>query len=168
MKAVMPREDARAWFGTAPPDLTVTARSRGADWIYTYMRSFYREDKSPSGWNNTVFPHVAMPHVLYEWQGHQRAVLRTEKETHRVEEDGKLVEKTVEKQVFDRFELEKPGSMSPQEYDKAMRDLTNFMAYLGEPARLQRFTVGIYVLTFLAVFLVIAYLLKKEYWKDVQ
>jgi ubiquinol-cytochrome c reductase cytochrome c1 subunit len=167
MKAVMPREDARAWFGTAPPDLTVTARSRGADWIYTYMRSFYREDKSPSGWNNTVFPHVAMPHVLYEWQGHQRAVLRTEKETHRVEEGGKLVEKTTERSVFDRFELEKPGSMSPQEYDKAMRDLTNFMVYLGEPARLQRFTVGIYVLIFLAVFLVLAYLLKKEYWKDV-
>lgn len=168
MKAVMPKEDARDWFGTAPPDLSVITRSRGADWIYTYMRSFYREDKSPSGWNNTVFPHVAMPHVLYEWQGHQRAVLRTEKETHRVEEDGKLVEKTVEKQVFDRFELEKPGSMSPQEYDKAMRDLTNFMAYLGEPARLQRFTVGIYVLIFLAVFLVIAYLLKKEYWKDIR
>ncbi len=167
MKAVMPKEDARDWFGTAPPDLSVTARSRGADWIYTYMRSFYREDKSPSGWNNTVFPHVAMPHVLYEWQGHQRAVLRTEKETHRVEEGGKSVEKTVEKQVFDRFELEKPGSMSPQEYDKAMRDLTNFMVYLGEPARLQRFTVGIYVLIFLAVFLAVAYLLKKEYWKDV-
>jgi len=167
MKAVMPKEDARIWFGTAPPDLSVTSRSRGPDWIYTYMRSFYREDKSPSGWNNTVFPHVAMPHVLYEWQGHQRAVFRTEKETHRAEQDGKLVEKTVEKSVFDRFELERPGSMSTQEYDKAMRDLTNFMVYLGEPARLQRFTVGIYVLIFLAVFLVIAYLLKKEYWKDI-
>ena len=167
MKAVMPAEDARIWFGTAPPDLSVVSRSRGADWIYTYMRSFYREDKSPSGWNNTVFPHVAMPHVLYEWQGHQRAVLRVEKQTHRVEEDGKLVEKTMEKQVFDRFELERPGSMSPQDYDKAMRDLTNFMVYLGEPARLQRFTIGIYVLIFLAVFLVLAYLLKKEYWKDV-
>lgn len=167
MKAVMPKEDARIWFGTAPPDLSVISRSRGPDWIYTYMRSFYREDKSPSGWNNTVFPHVAMPHVLYEWQGHQRAVFRTEKEAHRVEQDGKLVEKTVEKSVFDRFELERPGSMSTQEYDQAMRDLTNFMVYLGEPARLQRFTVGIYVLIFLAVFLVIAYLLKKEYWKDI-
>ncbi len=167
MKAVMPKEDARIWFGTAPPDLSVTSRSRGPDWIYTYMRSFYREDKSPSGWNNTVFPHVAMPHVLYEWQGHQRAVFRIEKETHRVEEDGKSVEKTVERSVFDRFELARPGSMSPQEYDKAMRDLTNFMVYLGEPARLQRYTIGIYVLIFLAVFLAVSYLLKKEYWRDV-
>lgn len=167
MKAVMPQEDARDWFGTAPPDLSVSARSRKVEWLYTYMRSFYREDKSPSGWNNTVFPHVAMPHVLYEWQGHQRAVYRIEKETHRIEEGGKLIEKTLERSVFDRFELEKPGSMSPQEYDKAMRDLTNFMVYLGEPARLQRFTIGIYVLIFLAVFLVVGYLLKKEYWKDI-
>ncbi len=167
MKTVMPKEDARDWFGTAPPDLSVIARSRGADWLYTYMRSFYREDKSPSGWNNTVFPHVAMPHVLYEWQGHQRVVTRVEKQTHRVEEDGKMVEKTVEKPVFDRFELERPGSMTPSEYDKAMRDLTNFMVYLGEPARLHRYTIGVYVLIFLAIFLVIAYLLKKEYWKDV-
>jgi len=167
MKAVMPAEDARKWFGTAPPDLSVVSRSRGADWLYTYMRSFYREDKSPSGWNNTVFPNVAMPHVLYEWQGHQRAVMRVEKQTHHVEEGGKTVEKTVEKQVFDRFELERPGSKSPQEFDQAMRDLTNFMVYLGEPARLHRTTIGIYVLIFLAVFLVLAYLLKKEYWKDV-
>jgi ubiquinol-cytochrome c reductase cytochrome c1 subunit len=167
MKAVMPKEDARDWFGTAPPDLSVIARSHGADRLYTFMRSFYREDKSPSGWNNTVFPHVAMPHVLYEWQGHQRAVFRVEKQTHRVEEDGKPVEKTMEKQVFDHLELERPGSMSPQEYDKAMRDLTNFMVYLGEPARLHRYTIGVYVLIFLAIFLVVAYLLKKEYWKDV-
>jgi len=168
MKTVMPKEDARDWFGTAPPDLSVISRSRGADWLYTYMRSFYREDKSPSGWNNTVFTHVAMPHVLYEWQGHQRAVFRTVKETHRIEEGGKTVEKTHEKAVFDRFELERPGSMSPQEYDKAMRDLTNFMVYLGEPARLHRYTIGVYVLIFLAIFLVLAYLLKKEYWTDIR
>jgi len=168
MKTVMPKEDARDWFGTAPPDLSVISRSRGADWLYTYMRSFYREDKSPSGWNNTVFPHVAMPHVLYEWQGHQRAVFRVEKQTYRIEEAGKLVEKTLEKSVFDRFETERPGSMSPQEYDKAMRDLTNFMVYLGEPARLHRYTIGVYVLIFLAIFLVLAYLLKKEYWTDIR
>jgi ubiquinol-cytochrome c reductase cytochrome c1 subunit len=148
MKAVMPADDAKAVFGVVPPDLTVISRARGADWLYTYMRSFYRDDKSHSGWNNTVFPHVAMPHVLYEWQGHQRAVF---------DKDGK----------FEKFELERPGSMSAKDYDAAMRDLTNFMVYMGEPAKLVRYRLGGYVIAFLVLFLVFAYLLKKEYWKDV-
>jgi ubiquinol-cytochrome c reductase cytochrome c1 subunit len=148
MKAVMPADDAKAVFGVVPPDLTVISRSRGADWLYTYMRAFYRDDKSYSGWNNTVFPHVAMPHVLYEWQGHQRAVFG---------KDGK----------FEKFELERPGSMSAKDYDAAMRDLTNFLVYLGEPAKLERYRVGAWVLAFLLVLLVFSYLLKKEYWKDV-
>jgi ubiquinol-cytochrome c reductase cytochrome c1 subunit len=152
MKAVMPKEDARQWFGVAPPDLSLIARSRKPAWVYTYMRSFYRDNKSPSGWNNTVFAHVAMPHVLYEWQGDQRAVFK--KDEHGVA-------------VFDRFEIERVGTMSPKEYDRAMRDLTNFLTYLGEPAKLVRYRIGIYVLIFLAVFLVFAYLLKKEYWKDI-
>ena len=155
MKAVMPPEDAKAAFNTVPPDLSLISRSRGADWFYTYMRSFYRDDKSASGWNNTVFEHVAMPHVLYEWQGHQRPVYKTIKRGDK------------EEKVFDKFELERPGSMQPAEYDKAMRDLTNFMVYLGEPAKLKRYTVGIFVLLFLAVFGVIAYFLKKEYWRDI-
>ncbi len=168
MKAVMPKDDAKAAFGVVPPDLSVIARSRGADWLYTYMRSFYRDAKSYSGWNNTVFENLAMPHVLYEWQGHQRAVYRIEKRVSRVEQpDGTRVEKITEEQLFDRFELDRPGTLSPQEYDAAMRDLTGFLVYLGEPARLVRYRVGIYVLIFLAVFLVLAYLLKKEYWKDV-
>jgi ubiquinol-cytochrome c reductase cytochrome c1 subunit len=167
MKAVMPREDAKDWFGVAPPDLSDEARYRGPDWIYTYMRSFYRDKKSPSGWNNIVFPHVAMPNVLYEWQGDQRAVFKTEKNKTIVEIDGKKVEKDTEQEVFDHLELDRPGSMSREDYDKAMRDLTNFMVYLGEPAKLVRYRIGVYVLIFLAVFLVFAYLLKKEYWKDV-
>lgn len=151
MKAVMPKEDAQKWFGIAPPDLTLIARSRKPEWVYTYMRSFYRDDKSPSGWNNIVFPHVAMPHVLYEWQGRQRAVFK----------NGNGVP------VFEKFELERPGTMSKEKYDEAMRDLTNFLVYLGEPAKLERYRIGVFVILFLLVFLVFAYLLKKEYWKDV-
>lgn len=167
MKAVMPKEDAKDWFGTAPPDLTLVARARAPEWVYTYLRSFYRDPRSHNGWNNVVFPNVAMPHVLYEWQGEQRPVYKTVKQAAQVEQDGKRVVRTVERQVFDKLVLERPGSMSPAEYDKAMRDLTNFLVYLGEPVKLVRFRVGVYVLLFLVVFLVFAYLLKKEYWKDV-
>ncbi len=152
MKAVMPQDDAKLWFGVAPPDLSLIARARKPAWVYTYLRSFYRDPESHSGWNNVVFPHVAMPHVLYEWQGDQRAVFK--KDAHGVD-------------VFEGFELERPGSMSAKDYDDAMRDLTNFLVYLGEPAKLVRYQIGLYVLIFLAVFLVFAYLLKKEYWKDV-
>ena len=152
MRAVMPKDDAKLWFGVAPPDLSLIARSRKPAWVYTYLRSFYRDPESHSGWNNIVFPHVAMPHVLYEWQGDQRAIFK--KDAHGVE-------------IFEGFELERPGSMSAKEYDGAMRDLTNFLVYLGEPAKLVRYQIGLYVLIFLAVFLVFAYLLKKEYWKDV-
>ncbi len=168
MKAVMPREDAKLWFGTAPPDLTLVTRSRSPSWVYTYMRSFYRDDKSPSGWNNIVFEHVAMPHVLYEWQGSQRAVFRTEKRKVNIESpNGKKEEKVVEEKVFDHFELQKPGTMTPAEYNAAMRDLTNFLVYLGEPVKLTRYHIGVYVLIFLILFGIVAYLLKREYWKDV-
>lgn len=168
MKAVMPKEDAKDWFGTAPPDLTLVTRSHSPEWVYTYLRSFYRDPRSHNGWNNVVFPNVAMPHVLYEWQGEQRPVYKTVRHVVQVEQNGKRVAKTVERQVFDKLVLERPGSMSPEEYDKAMRDLTNFLVYLGEPAKLVRFRIGIYVLLFLVVFFVFAYLLKKEYWKDVR
>lgn len=159
MKVAMRPDDAKKWFGTVPPDLTLVARSRGADWIYTYLRSFYRDPSTRSGWNNIVFPHVAMPHVLYDWQGVQQAVFVTKK----VKEG----DATVEEKVFDHFDIEKPGTMSAADYDSAVRDLTNFLVYMGEPAKLQRYHVGIYVLAFLVVFAIVAYLLKKEYWKDV-
>jgi ubiquinol-cytochrome c reductase cytochrome c1 subunit len=147
MKVVMRNQDAANWFGTAAPDLTLVARWRSPTWVYTYLRGFYRDDKSPSGWNNIVFRNVAMPHVLYEWQGEQRTVV----------ENGEFV----------RFALDKPGSKTPKQFDRDMRDLTNFLVYLGEPAKLVRYRIGIYVLIFLAVFSIVAYLLKKEYWKDV-
>lgn len=167
MKAVMRAKDAKDWFGTAPPDLTLVARSRGPEWIYNYLRGFYRDESALSGWNNIVFPHVAMPDVLYEWQGEQRAIFKTVEQKMSVEHDGKPTEEIIKTRVFDRFEIAKPGSMTPEQYDSAMRDLTNFLVYLGEPAKLVRYRVGVYVLLFLAVFLVLAYLLKKEYWKDI-
>jgi ubiquinol-cytochrome c reductase cytochrome c1 subunit len=167
MQAAMREKDAKEWFNTAPPDLTLVTRWRAPSWVYTYLRSFYRDEKAPSGWNNIVFRNVAMPHVLYEWQGDQRPVLKTVAEKERVKENGKIVEKVVEKGVFDHLELDTPGLKTPEQYDRDIRDLTNFLVYLGEPARLVRYRVGFYVLLFLSVFLVFAYLLKKEYWKDV-
>ena len=167
MKSNMPVDVAKAAFNTVPPDLSLEARARGPEWFYTYMRSFYRDDKRPSGWNNIVFPNVAMPHVLQELQGTQRAVYRTEKSEMIVEQGGKKVKKQIEEQIFDHFDIDKAGSMTAEQYNDAMRDLTNFMVYLGEPAKLVRYRLGISVLVFLAIFFVVAYLLKKEYWKDV-
>ena len=152
MKTAMPAEDAKTWFGKAPPDLSLIARSRGPEWIYTYMRSFYLDDSSPSGWNNVLFEKVAMPHVLYNLQGARHAIFK--KDDHGVE-------------VFDHYEMVKPGSLNEDEFDASVRDLTNFMVYLAEPARMVRYKLGVYVLIFLSIFFVFAYLLKKEYFKDV-
>lgn len=148
MKSNMSQEDGKRWFGVAPPDLTLEARLRKPDWIYTYLRSFYVDESTGSGWNNTLFENVAMPHVLYGLQGTQRLV--------GTDEHGKP-----------EFQLIKEGSMSPQDYDEAIRDLTNFMVYLAEPAALSRQTVGVFVIAFLLVLLILSYLLKKEYWKDI-
>jgi ubiquinol-cytochrome c reductase cytochrome c1 subunit len=152
MEVAMPAADAAQWFGVAPPDLTLITRARTPEWVYNYLRSFYRDTKTANGWNNLLFPNVAMPHALYRLQGTQRAIFETKG-------DGG--------QEFKGFELEQPGSMSKEEYDEAMRDLTNFLVYLGEPAKLVRYRLGVFVLIFLAVLLVFVYLLKKEYWKDV-
>lgn len=160
MKIAMDPKDSKAWFGVTPPDLTVVARSRasqagsGADWLYTYLRSFYRDSSRPSGWNNVVYPNVSMPHVLWQLQGQQ--VLKEE----RVAGPGYM--KTEQKLVLD-----KPGMMTPVEYDQMVADLANYMAYMAEPARHSRKTLGIYVLLFLGLMFVLAYLLKKEFWKDV-
>ena len=152
MKATIQPDEAKAAFNTVPPDLSLVSRSRGADWFYTYMRSFYRDESTPSGWNNVIFPNVSMPHVLWSMQGTNRAQFAVDE--HKVKH-------------FEGFEVVKPGTMTEKEYDSAMRDLTTFMVYLGEPARLVRFQLGIYVLIFLVFFGVSAYLLKKNYWKDV-
>jgi ubiquinol-cytochrome c reductase cytochrome c1 subunit len=166
VKIAMDPKESREWFGTPPPDLTVIARSRasgagsGADWLYSYLRSFYRDASRPSGWNNTVFPNVAMPHVLWQLQGEQ--VLKTE-----VRQIPRGSKGEVEKHEVQRLVLEKPGSMSAAEYDRLVADLVNFLVYIGEPSRQFRIDLGIVVLMFLGVLFVFAYLLKKEYWKDV-
>jgi len=154
MKVAMRYEDSKQWFVTPPPDLSVIARSRGQDWLYTYLRKFYRDDTSPSGWNNMVFDRVNMPHVLYELQGEQR--LRIEKR----EMHGK-------EYIDYKLELVSPGKLKPLEYDMMVADLVNYLVYMGEPTKTSRIRIGIYTLFFLAVMLVVAYMLKREYWKDV-
>ena len=153
LMAVAARSDEqKQWFGATPPDLTIIARARGeagnagagADWLYTYLRSFYRDENRPTGWNNVVFENVGMPHVLYGLQGQQ--VLNHE--TH-------------------KLELAVPGQLAPAEYDKAVSDLVSFMVWMGEPQQEFRRTLGIFVLAFLALLFVVSYALKKEYWKDI-
>ena len=145
MKVAMNPKDAKKWFGVAPPDLSVEVRARGADWVYAYLRGFYRDETRPTGWNNTVYDKVAMPHVLYELQGEQ--ILNHE--TH-------------------KLELVKAGKLSPEEYNNYVGDLTNFMAYMAEPGKQQRMHIGFYALLFLGVLLVLAKKLKNEYWKDIK
>jgi ubiquinol-cytochrome c reductase cytochrome c1 subunit len=151
MKVGMTKADGKAWFGATPPDLSVIARSRGTDWLYTYLRSFYRDDTRTTGWNNVVFDKVGMPHVMWSLQGEMAPVYR---------KDG-------EHEVIDRLELVKPGSVTLAEYDAMVGDLVNYLAWMGEPAQVQRKQLGLIVLAFLAVFFVVAYYLKKEFWKDV-
>lgn len=150
MNVAMKKYEAKEWFGATPPDLTVIARSRGADWLYTYLRGFYRDDSRPTGWNNTVFDKVGMPHVLYQLQGQQ--------ELH-VEKHGEHETKTLQ--------LAKPGSMSKAEYDLAVGDLVNYLVFMGEPTQMLRKKLGLGVLLFLGIFFVVAYYLKREYWKDI-
>ena len=153
----MPKESAD-WLGAQPPDLSLTARSRGPDWVSDYLQSFYLDPKRPLGVNNTVLPGASMPHVLWELQGLQAKV-----EHHEAAEGhGEAAEHGAKK-----FELVKPGKLSPEEYRKFVADLTNFMVYAAEPGRNHRISTGWNVLIFLALFFPIAYLLKKEYWKDV-
>jgi ubiquinol-cytochrome c reductase cytochrome c1 subunit len=148
---------AKAAFGVMPPDLSLAARSRSPDWIYTYLRSFYRDPETKSGWNNAVFHNVAMPHVLWEYQGQQvlQVTQRQDPNTGDTIETRKLV-------------LERPGSLSKVEYEKYTADLVNYLAYMAEPAQTSRKWWGVLVLFFLAGFFVLALMLKKEYWKDVK
>lgn len=139
-------------FGKVPPDLTLTARSRGPAWIYNYLRTFYIDEASPTGVDNAVLHGASMPHVLWPLQGWQRPVYAEDGG-----EDGRIV----------GFEQVQEGSMTPEEYDQAVNDIVNYMVYLAEPARMDRTAIGGWVLLFLLVLLVFAYLLKKEYWKDV-
>jgi ubiquinol-cytochrome c reductase cytochrome c1 subunit len=156
MKIAMRTKEAKAWFGATPPDLTVIARSRGADWIYTYLRSFYRDDSRPTGWNNTVFDKVGMPHVLQELQGQLAPVYHTE-----TDHEGK------EHQVIGHLELVKPGKLTQAEYDALVADLVNYLSWMGEPAQADRKNIGLIVLLFLGLFFIVAFYMKKEFWKDV-
>jgi ubiquinol-cytochrome c reductase cytochrome c1 subunit len=145
MQVAIDPVEAKKWFGATPPDLSVEVRARGADWLYAYLRGFYKDDTRPTGWNNTVYDKVAMPHVLYELQG----VQELNHETH-------------------ALELVKPGKLSPAEYNAMVGDLTNFMAFMAEPAKQSRQMIGIFVLLFLGVMLVLVKKIKAEYWKDIK
>lgn len=155
MKVAMPRTSAKAWFGAAPPDLSVEARARTADWLYSYLRGFYRDETRPTGWNNVVFDKVAMPHVLWQLQGQQ--ILKTEEVA---DANGHVMH-------THKLVLDKPGAMSPAEYDELVADLVNYLVYMSEPAKSFRMELGLVVLLFLSLLFVVAYYLKKEFWKDV-
>ena len=143
IKNTMPKKEAAAWFGTAPPDLTLEARLRSPDWIYTYLHSFYADEKRPFGVNNKVFKDVGMPHVLQDLQG-----IRT------IDEHGNLGPAV-------------GGTMSEEEYDTFVRDLVNFLEYVGEPSKLERQNMGYWVIGYLIILFIFSYFLKKEFWKDV-
>lgn len=160
MNIAMDKQDAKSWFGAAPPDLTLIARSRGADYLYAYMRSFYRDSSRDTGWNNLVFDKVGMPHVLWELQGEQ--VLKITKG-----EDGQEVKTLVLVKPGDLTRIDK-GKVFTREYDNRVRDLVNFMVYMAEPKQEQRRQVGYVVMLFLGLVLFpLVYFLKKEYWKDI-
>jgi ubiquinol-cytochrome c reductase cytochrome c1 subunit len=161
MTVAMAKEDAVRYFGVAPPDLSVTARARGAEWLFNYLMTFYRDPSKPSGTNNLVFPDVAMPHVLWELQGWQEPVYVEE-----MDENNQPVRR------IDRLELVTPPGTKPsvyenEEYTQTVTDLVNFMVYLGEPIQLQRYSFGMWVIIYMFFLLIILYFLKKEYWKDV-
>jgi ubiquinol-cytochrome c reductase cytochrome c1 subunit len=156
MTNAMRPEDGEKWFGTAVPDLTLVTRWRSPDWVYTYLKSYYADPSRPYGVNNLVFPQVGMPHVLSGLQGTQQPVF----------EEHETGEGEVEKVVVGVTPAE-GGSMTPDEYDAMVRDLTAFLTYAGEPMKVERERLGIYVLLFFGLFFIVAYLLKREYWKDV-
>jgi ubiquinol-cytochrome c reductase cytochrome c1 subunit len=146
MRGSFTTKEGKQWFGVAPPDLSLIARSRGADWLYTYLRTFYRDPKTPTGWNNAVFPNVAMPHALWTLQG----------------------ERGWDTKEHSFTEISK-GAQSPAQYDATVRDLVNFLVYVGEPAATDRKVIGIAVLFVLLIVLFpLTYWLKKEFWKDVK
>ncbi|MEO1882046.1 MAG: cytochrome c1 [Methyloprofundus sp.] len=151
MLTAMNGHDAKKWFGTQPPDLSLIARSRGADWLYSYLKGFYIDPARPLGVNNAIYPDVGMPNPLWKLQGKQKAVYKTV--------DGQ--------EVITELVTEERGTMSAEEFDKSVNDIVNFLVYAGEPIQLERISMGKYVLFFILIFGVIAYLLKKEYWKDI-
>ncbi|HEU4780286.1 MAG TPA: cytochrome c1 [Steroidobacteraceae bacterium] len=162
IKTSMPAADALEWFGMPPPDLSLVARSRGSDWVFNFLTTFYADPASrQTGVNNLQLPGTAMPHVLASVQGVQNAVWRP---VEHKGEDGKAVVGT----VFEKFESGVAGSLTPAQYDEFARDTVNFLQYVSDPSQVERQSIGIWVVLFLLMFTGIAYMLKKEYWKDVR
>ena len=165
MKVTLDPKQAKDWFGATPPDLTVIARSRagnggsGADYLYTYLRTYYRDPTKATGWNNMVFPNVGMPHVLWELQGEREAKFVEEKDPH---DPKKMVHR------FVGFEQLVPGKMTPAQYDESVADLVAYLQWMGEPSQGSRVRVGVWVLLFLSVFTLIAWRLNASFWKDVK
>jgi ubiquinol-cytochrome c reductase cytochrome c1 subunit len=166
MKVSLDPKDAKAWLGAAPPDLSVIARSRadfskgsGADYLYTYLRTFYRDDSKATGWNNLAFPDVAMPNVLWELQGQRAAKFVEEKDPH---EPGKSLRR------FEAFEQLTPGKLDERAYDEAVGDLVAYLQWMGEPAQGKRVQIGVWVLIFLGLLTVFTWRLNAAYWKDVK
>ncbi len=165
MTISMAPKDAKEWFGAAPPDLSVIARAKasgagsGSDWLYTYLRTFYKDDTRPTGWNNLVFPNVGMPHAMWELQGIRTAKFADEKDPH---DPSKTVHK------FTGFEQVKPGKLTEIEFDNQMNDLVAYLTWMGEPAQNTRKRLGVWVLLFLGLFAVLAWRLNAAYWKDVK
>jgi ubiquinol-cytochrome c reductase cytochrome c1 subunit len=164
MKTSLDPRQAKDWFGAVPPDLTLIARSRsaagkgsGADYVYTMLRTYYRDDTKTTGWNNAAFPNIGMPHVLWELQGSQRAVFEDVKDPH-----------GGTSHVFKAMEQVSPGKMSTREYDAAVADLVAYLAWMAEPMQKDRVRLGVWVLLFLSVFFIIAWRLNAVYWKDVK
>ncbi len=166
MKVAMTATDAKDWFGKVPPDLTLIARSRsaagqgsGADYIYTYLRTYYRDENRPTGWNNAAYPNVGMPHVLWELQGQQRAVYEETKDPH---DPAKTV------QVFKGVEQITPGTMTKDQYNEAVADLVAYLQWMAEPNQTSRVRLGVGVLIFLSVLIVVAWRLNANFWKDIK
>jgi ubiquinol-cytochrome c reductase cytochrome c1 subunit len=162
MKAAIDPKQAKEWFGANPPDLTLVARSRsseagtGADYLYTYLRTYYRDEAKPTGWNNMAFPNVGMPHVLWQLQGERKPIFEaTTEHGHEVHQ-------------FKGWEQVTPGSMTPAEYDNAVGDLVAFMQWMAEPVQNTRVRIGVWVLIFLAFFTIITWRLNAAYWKDIK
>jgi ubiquinol-cytochrome c reductase cytochrome c1 subunit len=152
MEVAMPRDQSKGWFGTTPPDLSVITRARSPDWVYTYLKSFYVDPSRPFGVNNVVFKDVGMPHVLWELQGYPEPVIEEGHGGHKIVKGVKVVN---------------PGHLTPEKFDETVHDLVNFMTYMGEPSILERLRLRPWVMLFLVLFAGIAYLLKKEYWRDI-
>jgi len=174
MTVAMSRTDAAAWLGAAPPDLSVEARVRGRDWLYSYLLAFYRDDKSATGWNNLVFPNVGMPHVLWNLSGSQKLV-ESEFEDQEKAEAAAIAAKSLAlvepaaggKFVVKTLATDTPGTLSAAEYKALVGDLVNYLDYIAEPVKNERINIGIVVLIFLGVLFALVYSLKRDYWKEV-